>query len=302
MSIAIQYGPGQRQTDTNISLLAWIAATIRASIRLFAQACAAREVRTMARGRRAYSWLRLSGQAAILHDESPDCPGNLDSYAAYHPQLTQRATIKPLLQDALRKTPAGSIIDAGCGEGATVAAIMAQRQDLSAIGVDLSLHRAAIARSRGNLAIVGDVQALPLRGGSAALVICRHVVEHVDSDVELIRELRRVLEPDGYLYLETPLRLTGAWYFYRSEGSWCLDPTHKREYRCIEEVTRLLETNGFLPLEVRTEPISYPLTHMVRRLLHLLPRARSPKADLSEPRVRLPIPRYRELQVLAKSV
>ncbi len=65
-----------------------------------------------------------------------------------------------------------------------------------------------ISISRYQLAEEGIIEAsaedLPFPDGYFDLVISREMIEHVEDDVKLIKELRRVLCPGGYLLCTTP--------------------------------------------------------------------------------------------------
>lgn len=49
-----------------------------------------------------------------------------------------------------------------------------------------------------------DIQALPFADAQWRYILCSHVVEHVPDDEQALRELRRVLRPDGLLLLCVP--------------------------------------------------------------------------------------------------
>ena len=230
---------------------------------------------------------------------------SVESYAVRHPQLGSLTDIPARLSAALNTLAAGSdlVIDVGCGEGHTlheVRNLLGVRSPL--IGFDISHARARKPRSRGLTVIVADALQLPLQSGSVALAICRHVIEHVADDRAVLAELNRVLQPGAVLYLETPLRLPGAWYPYRNvDGAWVLDPTHVREYRKVSEVEMLLRAAGFTNLSVNVRPIKYRLAHLVHRAFRAVGlRGFSPDIlDTRGPSLR--VPRYREIRVLARS-
>lgn len=50
-----------------------------------------------------------------------------------------------------------------------------------------------------------DITALPFADGSIDAVVCNHVLEHVPDDRAAMREFCRVLTPDGWAILQSPL-------------------------------------------------------------------------------------------------
>ncbi|MGD9976482.1 MAG: class I SAM-dependent methyltransferase [Bacteroidales bacterium] len=53
-----------------------------------------------------------------------------------------------------------------------------------------------------------DVQAIPFPESQFDVVICNHVLEHVDSDLAAMREIYRVLKPGGFAILQVPMDLS----------------------------------------------------------------------------------------------
>lgn len=49
-----------------------------------------------------------------------------------------------------------------------------------------------------------DVQHIPLADGFAQVVICNHILEHVEDDRQALRELLRILKPGGWGILLSP--------------------------------------------------------------------------------------------------
>ena len=52
-----------------------------------------------------------------------------------------------------------------------------------------------------------DIQKINLEDNSFDIVICCHVIEHVDDDEKAMRELHRVLKPGGFAILQVPIAL-----------------------------------------------------------------------------------------------
>jgi SAM-dependent methyltransferase len=231
--------------------------------------------------------------------------GSHDWYAAKHPQLGSTTDLPIGVMAALKAVAAGSglVIDVGCGEGRTLYDVRRRLgRDSSLVGFDISHVRGSVARGRGLSVMVADALKLPLSSRSVAFAFCRHVIEHVSDDHGLLGELSRVLRPGALLYLETPLRLGGAWYPYRNaEGEWVLDPTHVREYRNVTEVDTLLRDAGLMPIRWNVRPIRYPASHLLHRLLWRVGFP-VPTGLLDSQGLSVRIPRYREIRVLARAL
>lgn len=58
----------------------------------------------------------------------------------------------------------------------------------------------AAAATTGLHAVAGSGQTLPFRDGAFDIVVCNHVYEHVADPVALMREIERVMAPDGVCY------------------------------------------------------------------------------------------------------
>jgi SAM-dependent methyltransferase len=95
-------------------------------------------------------------------------------------------------------------LDVGCGVGIMVRYL--EFLGFDAEGVEISSWAVDYARNQLGLRSVraGTVYDMHYSDGSFGLVTLVHVLEHVDDPVPLIRELFRILEPGGVLYVEVP--------------------------------------------------------------------------------------------------
>ncbi|KAF2143184.1 uncharacterized protein K452DRAFT_225320 [Aplosporella prunicola CBS 121167] len=124
----------------------------------------------------------------------------------------------PHLTDKLR------ILDVGCGPGTIscdLAALVPQGQ---VVGVDVSAHVVSaareVAKERGlkNVEFAeGDVYGLPFGDNEFDVVHAHQVLQHVGDPVRGLREMRRVLKPDGLLSLREAILKASVWY-PESEG------------------------------------------------------------------------------------
>lgn len=101
-----------------------------------------------------------------------------------------------------------TMLDVGCSGG--IVADELRRDGARMVGVDIDVPGLALAGQRygAEVAFVcGDSQRLPFADASADVVICNHIYEHVVDPATLFAELRRVVKPEGLLYLGLGNRL-----------------------------------------------------------------------------------------------
>lgn len=97
------------------------------------------------------------------------------------------------------------VLDVGCGLGMYTDAF--RRYTADVYGVEVELRRAveAIGRAAGVMQGVGE--ALPFRSNTFDVVFSHEVLEHVDDDRRVAREMVRVAAPDGRIVIFAPNRL-----------------------------------------------------------------------------------------------
>ena len=72
-------------------------------------------------------------------------------------------------------------------------------------GIELSPTSVAVARARNVGEVVeGSVEELPFEDDSFDFAVCLDVIEHLDDDLQTLRELRRVVRPGGRLLVTVP--------------------------------------------------------------------------------------------------
>lgn len=132
-------------------------------------------------------------------------------------QLTFTQRLRDIERRVGRK---GRLLDVGCALGDFVAA--ARDAGWDAEGVEISAFAAAEARSRGLTVRTGTLEQLRLPQASYDVVTLYDVIEHLEDPLATLREIRRILKPDGLLHLVTPnvgglqARLLGRhWYHYK---------------------------------------------------------------------------------------
>jgi SAM-dependent methyltransferase len=112
-------------------------------------------------------------------------------------------------------------LDIGCGTGSNLA-LLAPYGRFFGSEITPELYRGGRPRPSRPLFLARG-EALPLRDESLGICTFFDVLEHVDDDVGFLREVRRVLQPGGWVLLSVP-----AYPFLWSEHDVSLH--HKRRY------------------------------------------------------------------------
>lgn len=101
--------------------------------------------------------------------------------------------IRPYLES--KKT-----LDIGCATGDYL-----ETFSRKSIGVDLSATNIKICQSKGLNAVQADLnKRLPFHDNGFEAVFCSHTLEHVDSPINLLREINRVLQRNGVVVVGLP--------------------------------------------------------------------------------------------------
>jgi 2-polyprenyl-3-methyl-5-hydroxy-6-metoxy-1,4-benzoquinol methylase len=111
---------------------------------------------------------------------------------------------------ALDRLPADAVLDAGCGDGRFLAALARDpRRPARLVGSDISERiletaRATVEREDATVEVVqANLEQLPFADDTFDLVVSTQVIEHLLDVAAGIRELARVLRPNGTLVLST---------------------------------------------------------------------------------------------------
>lgn len=104
----------------------------------------------------------------------------------------------------MRPRPGGVLLDVGCADGTDAVRLAGHIHAAQAIGFELAENRVAEARARGVDARQVDItEQWPLDDGSVDALHSNQVIEHLAETDHFMREIRRVLRPDGYAVVST---------------------------------------------------------------------------------------------------
>lgn len=125
----------------------------------------------------------------------------------------------------------GKTLDLGCGNGEFL--------ELHENSIGIDAHPLAISncKKKGLKVIQGDIHALAFKTGIFDSVHCNSVLDHCDHPDEVLKEICRVIKPNGTLYLTVNDISKRKWKFYD-------DYTHKFPFT-KRSIIDLLEDSGF---------------------------------------------------------
>lgn len=106
----------------------------------------------------------------------------------------------------ISKEVKGPVLDIGCHSGLFTSVILPIVKTEKIYGIDVSANAIKKAKKRipnGDF-IVGDIHKLPYKDNFFDAVYCLEVLEHVDSPIEVLKEIKRVMNKGGYGVILVP--------------------------------------------------------------------------------------------------
>lgn len=104
--------------------------------------------------------------------------------------------------------PSEKVIDLGCGTGYYLFLLSNLPIKLKLTGFDFdkkALNEAKISLSGKNIKFVsGDLHKIPFKDNSFDKIVISEVLEHVKKDVVVLKEINRILKPEGILVISVP--------------------------------------------------------------------------------------------------
>ena len=115
-------------------------------------------------------------------------------------QYLVKTVLKRLSIKSVKKAP---ILDIGCGTGIILKIL---ERFGPAYGVELSWEAIRFLRRRDlNLIARSDAnQCLPFKNDTFSTIICLDVLEHLENDFKLLKEMFRVCKPGGHVVVTVP--------------------------------------------------------------------------------------------------
>jgi SAM-dependent methyltransferase len=147
---------------------------------------------------------------------------------------------------------ARSVIEIGCSDGAFLALLKAERDELALVGIEPDQHTRAARMGVGLAHDFGSVDDAVRAGITADIVCLFHVFEHIEEPAPFLAGAARLLNPGGRLVIEVPSLDDPLLSLYRCEAyeAFYFQRQHPYVYSA-RSLTRTLEVNGWRVLETR---------------------------------------------------
>lgn len=133
----------------------------------------------------------------------PDAKHPLDglpkNFKCSHPRNNRTFLTALMLEATLKQSEQyirGITLDVGCGKKPYEKTYFSGAEQY--IGMDYLTDRSAPD-------VIGSAMEIPLPNNSYDTVVCTEVLEHVQEPAKALNEMYRVLKPEGYLILTTPM-------------------------------------------------------------------------------------------------
>jgi methionine biosynthesis protein MetW len=111
---------------------------------------------------------------------------------------------KRTILDLLEPRPGGTMLDCGCGDGSFTAELAARSQVATVHGIEAVDARVRAAEARGIIVAQVDLNArFPYDDGAFDIVHANQLIEHLHFTDGFLREIRRVVKPNGLVVLST---------------------------------------------------------------------------------------------------
>ena len=113
------------------------------------------------------------------------------------------------------------VLDVGCGNGTFSKALDDGNRLI--VALDISMESLRKIEGRGIERLCADAHHIPLRGNSTNCVLSLSLMEHLEDPEKHVRELYRILKPNGTVVLQLP----NLQYIFEPHSKWpllCLFP------------------------------------------------------------------------------
>jgi len=172
--------------------------------------------------------------------------------------------LSPLLNQVPRRRLGGTVLDIGCGSGGFLAFL--KTLGWTCYGIEPGLRSRTYAQDVLGLTVhQGTLESCGFPDSFFDVVTLWHVVEHLTNPSAVLREIHRVLKPDGVCVLRTPNIV--SWEARCFQGNWYgLDSPRHFFLFSPGTIRAMLEQSGFVVTRLWCQ---YHPTDFSRSLLYV---------------------------------
>lgn len=104
----------------------------------------------------------------------------------------------------IKKDQESKFIDLGCDDGSLTIEAAKKIDTRSVFGLEKNPASLADCKKKGIRVIMGDLdQGIPIKSNCFDIILSNQIIEHVCNTDLLLREMHRILKPDGYTIIST---------------------------------------------------------------------------------------------------
>jgi len=165
---------------------------------------------------------------------------------------------KRIIKTIERFKKKGKLLDIGCSYGYFLK--LAQGYGWETYGIEISDYVSHYCRQKLNLNVfTGDVREAHYPSQYFDVITMFHVLEHVLDPLDYLREINRILKPDGLIVVEVPN--IGSLKAKLAKKNWIsFKPPEHLYYFSLKTIIQFLNETGFQPVKVDTSGGTYTLT------------------------------------------
>jgi len=158
--------------------------------------------------------------------------------------------VKKILREYVKSDRNKKILDLGCGDGPNLRWLANFSKDLC--GTDYNFLR--LVRAEKNMAKEGihvkffltDIMSLPFEENSFDIVFFNHVIEHINDDLQALRNIYKITKKGGLVIIGTPNEGALFWKF-----AYWIEPRVKRQtdhvnFYTAKSFSKLVKKAGFV--------------------------------------------------------
>lgn len=214
-----------------------------------------------------------------------DVPADLDA-GAYYPQaycggkgyrfhpaieLLVRLFRKARARFVLRywKRKPGRILDVGCGRAVMLAEL--DKLGWHCVGTEISETSSKLAGSSARVILHAEpsLETCGFPSDYFDIVTLWHVFEHLRNPVETLKEIKRILKPDGLLVIEVPNFV--SWQARFNESNWIYLEAPRHFYQFSPKgLSKIIKANCFDVVYLGTLSLEIGIFGMFQSMLNLI--------------------------------